>query len=247
MHLKSRALPLAAAVVAVAIAAAVATAALRDKDPGARAAETDTTRSVNVSGVGRVALTPDTVYMTLGVDIVDPDLGTAQTQASATMDAVIAALRASGVAEQDIQTSNYSIYVDRDYNQPNQPIIGYHVTHTVIARVRDIDQAGATIAAGVEAGANNVGGVWFGIEDRAGALAQARELAVADARAKAEDLARLSDSTLGPILSITENSAGGAPVPYDTANVAAGEAADAQINPGQTEVVLSVSVSYALN
>lgn len=246
MHLRSRALPIAALIVAVAIGAAMATGAMRDDDSGARAAETDATRTVNVTGVGRVALTPDTVTMTLGVDIVDPDLGTAQARAAETMEAVLAALRATGVADDDIQTSTYGIYVDRDYNRPNQPIVGFHVTHLVTAKVRDIDRAGETISAAVDAGANTIGGVWFSLEDPAGAIAQARELAMADARAKAADLARLADSTLGPVLTLTESSSGGVPVPYADGK---GEqpAADVQISPGQTEVSVNVTVTYALN
>lgn len=247
MHLRTRALPIAAAIVVMALGAAIVTSALRESpSSGLRAAEIDTTRTVSVSGIGRVALTPDTVYMTLGVDVIDPDLGVAQSQAATRMDDVIAALLDRGVAQADIQTATYAINVNRDYNQPGQPIIGYIVTHTVTVKVRDVDNAGNVIAGAVDAGANNVSGVWFGVEDQAGALAQARELAVADARAKAEDLARLVGSSLGPVLSISESSSGGAPAPYDGV-AGADKATTVTINPGQTEVTLSVSVVYALN
>src|SRR4029078_10054588 len=137
-------------IVAVAAGAAVITGAVRNNDSGARAAETDTTRSDSVSGQGHVTLVPDTVYMTVGVDMLDPDLGAAQSRAATTMDSVIAALQAQGIAQQDIQTATYSIYVDRDYNQPTQPITGYHVTHLVTAKVHDIGAAGDIIAAVVE-------------------------------------------------------------------------------------------------
>jgi uncharacterized protein len=246
MHLKTRALPIALVVVAVAAGAALLTGAIRTDDSGARAAETDTTRTVSVTGEGHVTLTPDTVYMTVGVDMVAPELGAAQSQAATTMDAVIAALQAQGIAQQDIQTANYSIYVDRDYNQASQPITGYHVTHTVTVKVHDVNAAGDTIAAAVDAGANNIGGIWFGVEDQAGAIAQARELAVADATAKATDLARLTDSTLGPVLSISETTSGSTPVAYN-ALAATDKAAGVAINPGQTDIVLDVQVTYALN
>lgn len=217
----------------------------------ATAEETNTERTVSVNGEGRVSLAPDTVYMTLGVDEVNAELNAAQNDAKTTMDAVIAALKAAGVDEKDIQTSNYSISMERDYNQPSQPITGYRVTHTVNAKVRNLDSAGAVIEAAVNAGANNIQNVWFGLEDQAAAMRQARELAVADARAKAEELARLADSTVGPVTTITEYSGGSTPIPY--ANAASGsaaadmKAAAPTINPGQTEVVMSVQVTFALN
>lgn len=216
----------------------------------ATAEETNTERTVSVNGEGRVSLAPDTVYMTLGVDEVNAELSAAQNAAKTTMDAVIAALKSAGVAEKDIQTSTYSINMERDYNQPAQPITGYRVTHTVNAKVRNLDSGGAVIEAAVNAGANNIQNVWFGLEDQDAAMKQAREQAVADARAKAEELARLANSTLGPVTTITEYSGGSQPIPY-AASAASGaadmKAAAPTINPGQTEVVMSVQVTYALN
>ncbi len=221
---------------------------LRDTGNGASAAETDTSRTVTVSGQGQVSLPPDTAYLTLGVEISDPDLAVAQSTAAEQMDAVLAALKANGVADDDIQTAWYSISVERDYNQPSQPITGYHVSHSVTAKVRQLDATGATLAAAVDAGANSVSGVSFGLEDPGAAVAQARELAVADARAKAEDLARLTESTLGPVISISEGASAPA-MPVDLARNAdlAADALAPEINPGQSLVTLSVTVTYALN
>src|SRR5688572_13279997 len=121
MQSQSRTWSLVAAVSIVALVVAVfGGIMLRGNGDAVRAEETDSTRSVTVNGEGRVSLPPDTAYISLGVDVRDPDLGVAQTSAAEQMDAVIAALRAAGVAEDDIQTGNYSIYVERDYNQPNQ-------------------------------------------------------------------------------------------------------------------------------
>ena len=237
------------AVVAL-IGAAVIGGARFSQDSGVTAAETDTTRTVSVSGEGRVSLAPDIVMMTLGVDIRNTDLTAAQNEAEATMESVLAALKAAGVDEKDLQTSGYSINVERDWNQATQPIIGYLVSHTVTAKVRSVDNAGAVLASAVDAGANNVGGVWFALDDSAAAVQQARELAVADAAARAEELARLTNSTLGPVQHISEGGNGYAPpmaasggAAYDSSE----RAASVSINPGQTEVVISVSVTYAIN
>jgi uncharacterized protein YggE len=251
MWYRNRAIPILGALVVLALAAAlISNIADRDSKGSVSAAETDATRTISVNGEGRVTIQPDTFYITIGIDELDADLATAQSRAAEKMNAVIDALKAAGVAEDDIQTSGYSIYMDRDYNQPSQPILGYHVTHTVNAKVRDLSKAGTTIEAAVNAGANNIQNVWFGLENQDGAIKQARELAVADARAKAEELARLTNATLGPVQSVSESSGGGAPVPYAT-DLAAGES-DARamaptINPGTTEVVMSVSMVYAIS
>jgi uncharacterized protein YggE len=251
MNLGNRVLPLAGALVAMALVMAVAISVASRNDSGATAAETDATRTISVNGEGRVSLAPDVVMMSVGVDERNADLNAAQTAADEKMDAIIDALRANGVAEADIQTGNYSVYAERDYEREGQPVTGYVVSHTVTAKVRDIDNAGNVIAAAIDAGANNVGGIWFALDDPAAAIQQARELAVADAEAKATELARLANATLGPIQVISEGYSPSSPaVPFDGAGMAYDESARSSaptINPGQTEVVLTVYVTYAIS
>lgn len=240
---------MAGALVAIALVAAVAISAWDHDGSRATAAETDETRTINVSGEGRVAMTPDVAVLNLGVNMRDPQLATAQSNATAAMDAVRAALLNAGVAERDIQTSQYSVWVEQDYNQPNQPVIGYNVTQTVTAKVRQIDAAGDVIQVAVDAGANQINGIWFTLEDTSDAVRQARELAVADAQARAEHLASLSNATLGPVQTISEGySTPGMPVPYQASGAAYAEKAAAapSIDPGTMEVIVSVSVSYAM-
>lgn len=252
MSLRNKVLPAAGALVAVTIIMAVVIGVASRSEPGATAAETDATRTISVNGEGRVSLTPDVVMMSVGVDERNADLNTAQANAADKMDAIIAALRANGVAEEDIQTGNYSVYAERDYEREGQPVTGYVVSHTVTAKVRDIDNAGNVISAVIDAGANNIGGIWFALDDPTVAIQQARELAVADAEAKATDLARLANATLGPIQVISEGyTPSSPPVPYDGAGAAYDEATRSSIaptiNPGQTEVVLTVYVTYAMS
>lgn len=251
MNVASRTMPAVAALVAVTLVMAVAIGVASRDDSGANAAETDATRTISVNGEGRVSLTPDVVMMSVGVDERNEDLNAAQAAADEKMDAIIAALRSNGVAEEDIQTGNYSIYAERDYEREGQPVTGYIVSHTVTAKVRQIDNAGNVISAAIDAGANNVGGIWFGLDDPAGAIQQARELAVEDANAKATELARLANATLGPIQVISEGYAPSSPpVPYNGAGAAYDDAIRSSaptINPGQTEVVLTVYVTYAIS
>lgn len=254
LNIRKNTLAMAGALVAVVVAGAVLlSAANNSNQPGAVAAEGDQTRTITVSGEGRVSLAPDTVMMTLGVDVRNEELGPAQTEAGEKMDAIIAALKGAGVAEGDIQTGGYYINVERDYNQPSQPLIGYVVSHTVTAKVRDTDKAGTTIEAAVEAGANNVGGIWFALENPGDALNQAREQAVNDAKSRADELARLSNATLGAVQHISEGyGSPSQPVPYGNAEAGAAYDMDTKsvapsINPGQTEVVMTVTVTYAIS
>jgi uncharacterized protein YggE len=202
-------------------------------------------RSVTVSGEGRVSRPPDIVRMTLGVDIARPELSEAQATATETMTTIVAALQAHGVASNDVQTDTYAIYLDRDSSKADQPVTGYHVIHTVTATIRDIEQAGAVLAAAVDAGANTVHGVSFALEDDRSAITEARALAVADAQSKAEDLARLTHAKLGSVKLIGENVASSSP--SSGAEDAAGRGAVVPVNPGQTVVSVSVTITWALS
>lgn len=221
------------------------------------AAQTDDTkRHVAVSGHGRVSIDPDTGIVNLGVEVSGPELDTVQADAAQRMEAVIAAMQDAGIAEDDITTSNYNVWADRNYDEPaqtddapDQSIRAYFVTHTITAKVRDIDQVGAIIETGINAGANTVQGVHFTIEDPGNAVSEARELAVADARTKAEDLARITGVTLGDVISIEEVSY----TPYPTARAESGSVAqDAAavappINPGSSVISVQVEVSWEIN
>ena len=111
-------------------------------------------RTISVSGEGRVYVTPDTAQVTLGVQIENADLGAAQQEANQKMDAVLAVLKANGVADDQIKTVTYNISVQRDYQKPNQPITGYQVSHPVQVKVKPMSKVSAVIDAAVAKGAN---------------------------------------------------------------------------------------------
>lgn len=213
----------------------------------AQAPSTD--RVVAVNGEGRVMVMPDTAEVTLGVTITNADLGAAQSEANSKMDAVIAALKDNGVAENQIKTSSYSIQVNRDWEKADQPITGYTIYHLVHAKVKPMDDVGDVIQAAVDAGANTVNDVMFSVENVDGAVRQAREQAMEDARQKAQHLAELGGVTLGPPVVIAEGTTP-SPMPkiYDGRETVASDMAGgaAPIQPGETEVYVSVSVSYGI-
>jgi uncharacterized protein YggE len=140
---------------------------------------------------------------------------------------------------------NYSINVDQDYSKGTGEVTGYTVINMVDVKITDIDKLGAIIDAAVKAGANNVGGVQFSVENMDALVQQAREQAMADAKSKAEQLAKLGGVTLGAPVSISEGTSM-PPQPMaarDAMSVASGAAA-APIQAGQNEITVSVTVSY---
>lgn len=203
--------------------------------------------AVTVSGEGRVLVPPDTAQVVLGVMSQGPDLGPVQDNVNQQMDAVLASLRSAGIPENQIRTVAFNISVDRDYQQPSAPITGYTVVHLVQVKVKPLDRISGVIDGAVAAGANTVSEVSFIVEDRDAAVRQAREQAMDDARRKAQHLAQLAGVQLGPPVSITEGATPPVmPLPMArevAADMAAGAAA---IQPGESEIVVQLVVSYGI-
>jgi uncharacterized protein len=248
--LNRRVLSIGGALIAVTVLAAIFSLVLGSIGGQPVSAESDDIpRRVTVSGNGQVSITPDTGMVTLGVEIQNADLGVAQTEAAERMDAVIAAMKANGIAEADITTANYNIWVDRDWEKPSQDVRGYHVSHSVTVKVRDIGNVGTIIEVGLEAGANSVQGIYFTVENPGDAVSQARERAVEDARAKAQDLARLTGVNLGQVVTINEHSYAypihGAERSY-YAEDSVGAVAP-PINPGESTISVQVEIAWELN
>jgi uncharacterized protein YggE len=203
-----------------------------------------TTNGVVVDGVGRVSGTPDVLRVTLGVSVRRADVSSAMAAASSRQNKVRAALRHRGVAARDLQTSDVSVYPETDNRgRPN----GYRVTETLTAKLRHLDTAGRAITDAVSAGGNEtvVQGVSFALEDNAALLAQARDDAYADAKAKAERYAHLSGRSLGEVQLVAESADPGQarPVPYAALE---DKAAAMPIDPGTSDVTVSVTVRWAL-
>lgn len=206
--------------------------------------------TIFVSGQGRVKIEPDTASVTVGVDVLEDDLAEAQDAATAQATAIIDAVRAGGVAEDDIQTANYSVNIIRDYdNQGNPgPITGYQVSNQVNVTVRDLDALGDILDDVVAAGANNIYGIAFSVEDTVAAASQARAQAMEDANRKAAELAGLAGLTITRASSISESYAPPpSPVDFGAADMevmAQRAGGPVPVQAGTTEVVVDVQVTY---
>jgi uncharacterized protein YggE len=205
--------------------------------------------TMSVSGHGSVSMVPDTASVVLGVTTNETTLSEAQAEATAAMEAIIAAVKAAGVEDRDIQTTNFSVNIIYDYDDSGYPtrIIGYEVSNQVAVKVRDLDSLGALLDAVVAAGANTIYGISFFVDDPSAANSQARQLAVEDALAKANELAAAAGLEVARVTYITESySAPPAPYYAGAADAAAESAARVPIQAGSTEVAVDVQMSFEL-
>lgn len=208
---------------------------------------TPPTRTVSVNGSGKVYLTPDIAYITIGVHTEGPKATDAVKQNSDQTQAVISTLKSQGIADKDIQTSNFSIYPQQQFDDQGKPTgeIKYAVDNSVLVTIRDITKVGDVLDATVSSGANSINGVQFDVENKTAALSDARKAAVADAKAKAQELADAAGLTLGDVQSISEYSSGGpVPMQYEKLAAAPQAAGSVPIQPGQLLVTLDVNVVY---
>jgi len=208
-------------------------------------------QGVNASGTGTAVGEPDVMVLTVGVSAQRESIEVAREAAAGAQSAVIESLVGNGVAEEDIQTVQFSVHPQYDFSRTNGQgeIIGYVVSNVVTAKIRDLEKAGEAIDGATLAGGNDavVQGVSFGIDDPTELQAQAREEAVSKAREQAEQLASNAGASLGKLISISESSY----YPfYDRAipQAAGGQALDqaTPIESGQLEISVTVNVVYAI-
>ncbi len=210
----------------------------------------ETVRSLNVSGVGRVKAAPDVADISLGVNFQDKEAGGASQQAAEAMDAVVTALLGIGIAEADIQTTNLSLNPVYDWETEPPKITGWEANNMVNVTIRDIESVGTVVDTATAAGANNINGISFRVEDPTEAEATARSAAVADARAKADQLAADAGVEIIGIVTISE-SGGQQPQPlYMDGEMALGAAMDTMaktpVLPGEVELSVSVFIQYEI-
>jgi len=221
----------------------------QSETPAAQGDEAKVTRTVTVTGSGKVYLTPDIAYITIGVHTEGENAAEAVASNNAQAQKVIDALKAQGIAEKDIQTTNFSIYPQQEYDTEGKPTgkIKYIVDNSVFVTVRDITNVGDVLDAAVQAGANTISGIQFDVEDKTAALSEARKAAVADAGVKAEELASAAGVSLGDVQTISEYTSGGPQPMYDMRAAAPmAEAASVPIQTGQMLLTVEVNMVYEI-
>ena len=207
--------------------------------------------TISVTGTGRANVTPDRVTFTVGVQTVAATVDQAVNENNRKVAAVIAALKAAGASDQQIQTSNFSIWPQQDHQQGKLPqILGYQVSNTITVRRENVTDAGRLMQAAVNAGVNTSSGLQFEVTDPARGREGALQAAYADARAKATLLAQAAGRTLGRAVTIAEGAGGVTPPqPYPRAVMMRAEAAhvgDVPVEAGSEERVHTISVVFEL-
>jgi uncharacterized protein YggE len=204
-------------------------------------------RTLNVSGNGTVYLTPDIAYIYIGVHTEEADVAQAVNRNNTQTQALVDALKNIGVAAVDIQTSNFSVYTNQSYDKLSGQSNGtyYAVDNTVYVTVRDLTKLGSLLNTAVGAGANNINSITFDVADKTSAMAQARQKAMVNASDLADELAKTASVKLGTIQSITYSD--NSPMSYYGMGGGGGAAApnaSVPIQPGQTQISVTVSVTY---
>lgn len=210
-----------------------------------------------VAGTGKVIVAPDLALLSLGVEAREATVAVAREQAAGAMTRVQEALKKGGVADKDIATAYFNIqpitvYEERfqgSYRYSEPKIVGYMVTNQVTVKVRALDRVGPLLDSAVAAEGDliRVNGISFTIENPLPYAIQAREAAVRDALAKAQQFASLTNITVGKLLYITETEGTPAPQVYERAAMAS-FAADTTtpISGGKMEVTVTIQAAFSI-
>jgi uncharacterized protein YggE len=208
-------------------------------------------RTLNVSGSGTVYLTPDIAYIYVGVHTDDPDLATAVSKNNTQAQALVDALKNAGIDGKDIQTSNFSVYTngnqgyDKATGQPTSTGTYYSVDNSVYVTMRDLTKMGKILSTAVSSGANSINSIQFDVADKTKAMTEARQKAMTNASSLANELAQTAGLKLGAIQNVTYSD--NSPIPYygmGGGGAAAAPNASVPIQPGQTQIAVTVSVTY---
>ncbi len=204
---------------------------------------------LDVSAEGRTTRVPDLATIRAGVVSQSPTAAAALTDNAQRMTKVLAALKRAGVAPRDIATSSVQLAPQYRYADNQPPVItGYQATNTVSIRFRDVARSGTILDALVAEGANQIDGPNLSIDKPDAALDEARTDAIAQARRRAELYAKAAGLRVSRIVSIAESGqdTGGSPQPPFMARASMAKDST-QIEPGEKDVTVTVSVRFLLN
>jgi len=224
-------------------------AALALSVPAAFAQPGPTPPRIVVVGEGEAAVAPDLALLTLGVMREAATAGEALDAANKAMAAVIADMKAAGVADRDLQTAGLQVmprytFTNRPDGSQEAQLVGYQVTNTLSVRVREIAKAGELLDRAVKLGVNQNTSIAFANDDTSAVLTEARQRAVADAMARARTLSEAAGVSLGRVLEIVEQN-GATPLPL--MEKAFARAADAvPVEAGENAYRVQVTVTFEL-
>lgn len=209
----------------------------------------DRAPGISVTGRGEARAAPDLAILDVGVEARRPTVAEARTAAATAQRAVLDALTAAGIEDRDVRTTSVSVQPDYDYSESGRRLLGYVVSNSVEARIRDLDAVQPAIDTAVAAGGDltRLNGLRFELSEPEAVRREARARGIANARAEAEQIAQELGVRLGEPLSVEEGER--APIQPMMMRMEAAQADQAQatpIQPGETEVTVEVRVRWAI-
>lgn len=201
---------------------------------------------LSVSAQGEASRVPDVARLSTGVVTQAADANAAMRANAEQMNAVVAAVRKAGIAERDVQTGAVDLHPQYRHSENQPPVItGYQASNSVNITVRDISRLGAILDALVAAGANQINGPSFEIDDEQPAYDEARRAALETARGRAEMYAKALGMQVRRIVSISEGGSVGPPMPIMvTARME--KSSDTSISPGENTLSVNLDVVFEL-
>jgi len=206
-------------------------------------------RTITVTGIASAKAVPDLVTLTLGVETRRATAAEAYDDAGKAANAVAASLRDAGVSDGDLRTSGLNLRADLVWVEgQGQKVTAYVASTNLQVGIRSQSDASAAIAAAVTAGGDDIriNGIEQGFANSSTVTAQAQEAAWRDAVARAEHYASLASATLGQVVSIAQESLGGAPVPMGSMVRASFSAEAMPVEAGESSVTASITVKWEL-
>ncbi|MEK7497243.1 MAG: SIMPL domain-containing protein [Patescibacteria group bacterium] len=211
---------------------------------------------VSVTGQGKVAYQPDIAVVTLGVDLTKQfSAESALKQLNDRMSQIVKAVKAAGIPADDIQTQNYNLNPQYDFKDGVSIAVGYSASQQLIVKVRKLkdnsEAVSKVIAEATKAGANQVAGIAFEVDNLSDLKQEARLKAVADAKSRAEALAEATDVDLGEVVGWWENiiqAPGNPPIGIYDGKGGAGMGAGSipTLPTGTSEVIMEINLNYKL-
>lgn len=204
-----------------------------------------------VSATGKSYVTPDLALVSAGIEASGTSLKQVQESVNTKSQSLVKSLKSLGIDEKDIRTSSYNVYPQNNYDNNPPTITGYSVSTSYQIKIRDLDMVNEILTTLTQNGANIVGGVSFEVSDdiKNEKMNEARKEAADLAKEKAKGLAKASGITLGKIINVSESQGDNFPRPVamlEKADVTSSEPIQPDIQPGESEISVTVTLYYEI-
>lgn len=209
--------------------------------------------SIYIEGIGKATMTPDIAVMTFGISSTAKSVAEAQTQNSKQMNVLVDKIKASGVLDADLQTRDYSAYEKTEWEPTTQKSVsvGWVVSQSLAVKIRDTQKISTIVEIAGQNGSTSINGPTFTVDDQSKYETIAREKALADAKQKAQTLAKTLGLKIDRVVSYSESLGNSGPIPYMDLKGIGGEmmssTAAPNIQTGTQELQLHATVTFLLS